>query len=758
MSKPSCLIIGLLLAFGVLRADYLTSCNIRWDAPGVDYHDSMPIGNGDIGLNVWTEENGDICFFIGKTDAWSENGRLLKVGKIRIKTDPPLFSPGDEFEQTLDLKTATIRMETRGKRKGGALSVRLEIWVDANNPVVHVRQRSSMPMRMTALIEPWRNERQALPSLEVSDLLEDRSKPGNLHQPVFVEPDQLIRNAGEYIGWYHYNDKSVGFEVTNTLQGLDDYFQSDPLLHRIFGALVAGDGAKRLDDKTLQTGAAKTNLVSVYVLTQHPSTPEEWLKRVVDLARTDHGMVEQRYAAHKQWWADFWNRSWLHTSSDRVASPGEVDDAFIVTRAYTLQRFIDAAAGRGRCPIKFNGSIFTVPAEGKPGYADYRRWGPGYWWQNTRLPYLSMFASGDFDLLQPFFKMYADDIFKVSQFRTKKYFGIDGVYYPECMYFWGSVFTATYGWTPWEEREDRLQESGWHKWEWVASPELAFMMLDYYDYTMDRTFLAEKIIPVANAVLKFFDGYYKTDENGQLVMHPAMACETWWNCVNPMPELAGLHAVTKRLLALPPGLVKEKDRQFWASLQRKLPPLPLRETPSGKALAPAEQFADKRNVENPELYAVFPFRLIAVGNNHLQWGVNALRHRWDKGDFGWRQDDIFMAYLGLADSAKKNLVNRAKNFDKGSRFPAFWGPNYDWVPDQDHGGVLMKAFQSMLLQTDPYSDRIYLLPAWPKEWDCDFKLHAPYNTVVQGRVKNGHVVDLVVTPQSRMKDIVFCAP
>jgi hypothetical protein len=37
-------------------------------------------------------------------------------------------------------------------------------------------------------------------------------------------------------------------------------------------------------------------------------------------------------------------------------------DTFILSRAYTLQRFIDACAGRGSYPIKFNGSIFTVPA------------------------------------------------------------------------------------------------------------------------------------------------------------------------------------------------------------------------------------------------------------------------------------------------------------------------------------------------------------------------------------------------------------
>ena len=110
-----------------------------------------------------------------------------------------------------------------------------------------------------------------------------------------------------------------------------------------------------------------------------------------------------------------------------------------------------------------------------------------------------------------------------------------------------------------------------------------------------------------------------------------------------------------------------------------------------------------------------------------------------------------MAYLGLAEDARQSLVGRARNHDANSRFPAFWGPNYDWVPDQDHGGVLMKTFQSMLLQTD--GRKIFLLPAWPKEWDVEFKLHAPQQTVLEGVFREGRLVSLKVTPASRRADV-----
>jgi hypothetical protein len=87
----------------------------------------------------------------------------------------------------------------------------------------------------------------------------------------------------------------------------------------------------------------------------------------------------------------------------------------------------------------------------------------------------------------------------------------------------------------------------------------------------------------------------------------------------------------------------------------------------------------------------------------------------------------------------------------GSRWPATWGPNFDWLPDQCHGGNLMATTQYMLLQSD--GDTIRLLPAWPKDWDVHFKLHAPKNTTVECLFRGGKVERLIVTPADRAKDI-----
>jgi hypothetical protein len=74
----------------------------------------------------------------------------------------------------------------------------------------------------------------------------------------------------------------------------------------------------------------------------------------------------------------------------------------------------------------------------------------------------------------------------------------------------------------------------------------------------------------------------------------------------------------------------------------------------------------------------------------------------------------------------------------------------------DHGGSAMVGLQDMLLQTD--GKRILLLPAWPPDWDVDFKLHAPEHTTVEGKVRGGKLVNLLVTPVLRRADVEVLAP
>ena len=727
----------------------LKNYDVTWNTPSDDCLGSMPLGNGDIGLNLWVERSGDIYFYISKTDAWDDNSRLVKIGKVRLKLKPSDGKLPPFKYQTLKLETGSINI----RYGDNSNAVDVMVWVDANHPVVNVDVKSKKDIELTAYNEMWRTDKDTLEYISHGDIMFNSKFPTGSEEPVIIEPDRTLKDQKGRIGWYHFNTKSIGPEITAKFQGVEDLIQ-DPIIHRIFGAVVTAKNAETVNNKTLRLASSKNQNLEIFVRTDQPSTPEDWQKNIETDIKTAHAIEKgTQRKAHEKWWNDFWNRSWIFISENDDKNNDSENDAIKVTRAYTLQHFITECAGRGKYPIKFNGSIFTVNHPDKPGGADYRRWGPAYWWQNTRLPYISMCANGDFEMMHPLFKMYVDDLQDFFKKRTKRYLGHDGLYITEELYFWGAIPLATYGWdSTFIERKDKLQVSGYHKYEWVSGLELLYMMLDYYEYTEDKEFLTKKVIPFANEVLLFFDQQYKTDENGKLIMNPSQALETWWDCTNPMPELAGLYADTERLLNLDPSLTSQSDREFWKQLHKKLPPIPLREVDGQKMLAPAEKYDDHKNVERPEMYAVFPFRLYAIGKPNLEYAKRAMENHWEVAHLGWSQDDIFYAYMGETEKAKNAIVERAKAKCKTARFPAFWQANYDWTPDQDHGSVLMKAVQSLIVQTD--GRKIYLMPAWPKEWNVDFKLHAPYKTVIEGKYKNGKFIDMKVTPESRSKDII----
>ena len=172
-------------------------------------------------------------------------------------------------------------------------------------------------------------------------------------------------------------------------------------------------------------------------------------------------------------------------------------------------------------------------------------------------------------------------------------------------------------------------------------------------------------------------------------------------------------------------------------------------------IAPAKNWERINNVESPQLYTVFPWGIYGVGKPGLDTALNTFKYDTNvvkfKSYVGWKQDNIFAARLGLADEAWQLTSQKLQN--SARRFPAFWGPGFDWVPDHNWGGSGMIGLQEMLLQVD--DKKILLFPAWPKNIDVHFKLNAPYNTTVEAEVKNGKVIDVKVLPAERMKDVVL---
>jgi alpha-L-fucosidase 2 len=503
---------------------------------------------------------------------------------------------------------------------------------------------------------------------------------------------------------------------------------------------------------------------------------------------------------HQQWWADRWSRSWvdIHTH--------ESPKGQLVSRAYVLQRWMDISTGRGAMPIKFNGLVYIT----HPDWPDYREWGGGYWWQNTRLPYWSMPTAGDTDLMKPLFKMYAD-VMPMALARTKLYFNHGGIYFPETMYFWGTYEPVDYGCSRGNPPLARwITENTWIRYHITGGLEVIAMMFDYYWHTGDDQFGREVLVPFCAHTLTFYESHYGPDLAGKIILTPAQSLETYQDVINPTTDLAGLISMTENVMKLPDSLagpLKSKFQQFSSTI----PPIPLSNTTNliGKCkngknngiycsdskkpfssqnsksfgrknkqqveqhdlaveskkdeavpyILPAYAFlrSEVHNSENVELYTVFPYNIYGL----LKPGLDIAKKTYSQRPFpcndGWCQDVVQAALLGLYKDAQSQMIGRMLAPPApGVRFPSFWGPDQDGTPDEDHGAVGKIALQWMLLHAD--GDQIILFGGWPGDWDVSFQLHAPYNTTVIGSCRAGVLTFLDVNPPSRYKDLVFPGP
>ncbi|MEI2722074.1 MAG: DUF5703 domain-containing protein [Verrucomicrobiota bacterium] len=860
--------------------------NVVWDSPSRDAAGSMPIGNGEVGLNVWVEENGDLRFYISRTDTWSECNRLLKLGRVRLSLSPNPFVTGTPFRQALILRDGQIEI-TAG-------DATLRVFVDADAPVIHVIGRGQTPRTVTATLENWRTGKRVLKGEELASSWTMQAAPDGIE--VWESPD-VVAASPTAVTWYHRNEYSI-VPLTLKHQGLESLAQlvRDPLLQRTFGGRMSGPGFVSEGSHTLKSAKpAKEFFLSIATHTAQTPDASIWQQAIVQ--PVDSTTAANRTAA---WWQAFWHRSWILVEGDKPVSgipnskhrlrlgvdstgasrflgtltgavvkpevmsaveiaklaaarpevvapwtdisltngftvavwikpaPGESgrifdkitaggSDGFLldthpglslrlivgpdemavrdclkpgvwqhvaatvnastgvrqlflngrllkaeggsnqggsvvssrVTQAYVLQRWMTACGGRGNYPIKFNGSIFTVDPKfaGGPDYnADWRRWGDCFWWQNTRLPYFPMIARGDFDELSVLFRFYRE-VLPLCEARAKLYHGATGAYFPETMTIFGTYANNDYGWNRQGHQPNEVLCPYW-QYAWQQGLELTALMLDCYEHTRDAKFLNEELIPMAHSVLSYYDTRFQRDANGKLVISPTQAVETYWYGVtNDTPSVAGLHDVLDRLLLVE---APASEREFWQRMKAATPALPLRD---GRVTM-AEAFKPERsNVENPELFAIWPFRLYGVGRPGLELGRETFKHRTEKASIGWQYDGQCAGILGLTDDAKQILLGKIRNSHPNFRFPAMWGPNYDWLPDQDHGSNIMLTLQHMVLEST--GDKIFLLPAWPADWNVKFKLHAPKNTTVEGAYRNGKLESLKVTPASRQKDVVL---
>jgi hypothetical protein len=711
--------------------------NIAWDSPSKDATGSMPLCGGNLGLNVWVEGD-DLLFYIGSPDSRIEDGKLVKLGRVRLSLSSKPFRKN--FHQELDLAESCIRISGDG--------VALKLWVDAFRPVIHVEMQSAIPVTANIAYESWRFQAQPIAN--------------GLEWSYRLDPKKDLRRAKLQQQKVEALADMVPEPLTNlTLGG------------RIVapGLVADGTGAGTymktpFKSWKLKTAAPVTNLdLRVLLRVAQDDSLENWRAELDKLQRAPSDQAKSI-----AWWREFFVRSFIVINPAATAD----DHGWQVGRNYQLFRYMLAGNRTGKFPTLFNGGIHTFDNP-LPNATAFSAAGPNpderAWWdcmfmaQNQRLVYWPMLKAGDFDLLDVGLNFYRDRA-PLAGAKAKHFFGVEGTLFPESLDVFGLIAACP--------SANGLEAATHLTHHFTSGLDFAYMMLEQCRYTGRDI---PESLPVMMGMLKFYDNFYQKecrtrtgkplDEHGKLVIFPGNSCEMGVGCKNHADAVAGLRAITAGLLELP-----GTDRAWLESFRRRIPDIPTAEKDGHRIIALAESWQSISNPnEFPQMYAVFPFGIYGVGRPDLElardtWRYGAFNAKMQKEALCWKYGSIAVAGLGLAGEAQSYCLKKFLypfGTDGGTvhygncapftaRFPAFWVTYpFDAFPDMDHGGCAMIGLQEMLLQTP--GDRLLVLPAWPADWDVDFKLHAPKQTTVECSVKSGRIVKLKVTPDARHKDV-----
>lgn len=738
--------------------------NIVWNSQSKNSSESMPCGGGDIGMNVWVE-NGDLLIYIARSGSFNEENALMKAGRIRVKLFPNPFN-GKIFKQELHLNDGFVTVE--GESKG--IKAIVKIWADVFSPVAHIDITSNKKIQAEATYESWRyQDRIVKPRENFGNSFKWAAPKNNVYKK-----DSIYFNGTEVL-FYHYNSATTIFDATVTQQGMDAVKDQlyNPLAKLASGGAFGGKGfvpAGTYESSYINTDfkswkiksrvAAKQHSLNLYLHTAQVNDITIW-KRSLDSLEKIPVNNSVAFNNSQQFWKQFWGRSFIAIDK---ANPNS--KAWEVGRNFQLFRYMLALNAKGKWPTKFNGGLLTVDpiytdSINKGLTPDYRNWGGAlHTAQNQRLVYFPMISNGDWDMLQPQLDFYTR-LLKTAALRSRVYWNHDGACFTEQMENFGLPNFAEYGQKRPAGFDKGLEYNAWLEYEWDTVLEFCSMMLQEEAYTGKD--IGDKI-PFIESCLRFFDEHYQflarqrgnkaLDGNGKLVLYPGSGAETFKMATNSTSTIAALQTITKQLLALPAVYLTEERRLYLQKFLQRIPAISYAEFNGHTTIAPAKSWERINNVESPQLYPVYPWGIFGVGKPGLDTALNTFNYDTSvikfKSHVGWKQDNIWAARLGLRDEAWKLTSLKLQNSQR--RFPAFWGPGYDWVPDHNQGGSGMIGLQEMLLQTD--EKKIMLFPAWPKEVDVHFKLHAPYNTTVEAEIKDGKLVTLKVLPEGRRGDVV----
>jgi len=300
--------------------------------------------------------------------------------------------------------------------------------------------------------------------------------------------------------------------------------------------------------------------------------------------------------------------------------------------------------------------------------------------------------------------------------------------------------------------------------------EVSLWVWQQYLATNDLKFLADHY-PLLAASARFLLSYQKLGADGLLHMSPSNAHETQWDVTDPTTDIAAvlaLYPVTIRaaeLLGKDPDLVERLQTAL-----PKIPPFPRTQFAAPLTLLPSSADADgadmiaesylpgatNHNGENIGLEPIWPYDLIGDDSPLFALAKRTYEHRLSKGGGGWSFDSIEAARLEMGNEVGAALLRSVENSarcvngfegcaaehptDLSTTSTTLTSRHFEFYVEET--GVVSVALQEALVQD--YDGMIRIAPAVSPGWIVDGSVYVRGKTKVDVQVTDGMPTTVVI--------------
>jgi Bacterial Ig-like domain/Domain of unknown function (DUF5703) len=460
-------------------------------------------------------------------------------------------------------------------------------------------------------------------------------------------------------------------------------------------------------------------------------------------------------AAQNSAWDTFWTHSGL------VEMNSSDGDAAYIENLRTLYLYEEASSEKA--------GVYPGNQAGDADLFDWSKdtqtWTPSeYWLWNMRAEISANMSSGNYALNTPIFQMYINDLPSIEAWTKQQMGGLPGACVPEVMRFDGNGGDPGAGAN---SGCSEPGSPNWNALDITSGPELSMYMWEQYQGTGNRAFL-KQAFPFMEATAQFLLAYQQVGKDG-LLHAVANAHETQWAVQDPTTDLAAdqaLFPIIAKAAALV-GDTSSGDpllAQF-AKADTEIPPYARTDdatrtqllnpdySQAGTAAADAtgtdmigisyQPAAQRQNGENIELEPLWPWDQVSDQNSNLfALEQRAYTNRPNKGGNDWSLDAVDAARLEQPGQVQSNLVSLTESHQVYANGFADIGSSVGYQPYMEQSATVATAVDEALAQD--YDGIVRFAPAWPTGWDASGSVYIQNDDKVDVQVENGQLVTAAI--------------